>query len=50
MSLPLHWSDAGLPIGVQVIGRFGAEATLLALARRLEDAAPWWHRTAPVVD
>jgi Asp-tRNA(Asn)/Glu-tRNA(Gln) amidotransferase A subunit family amidase len=50
MSLPLHWSDAGLPIGVQIIGRFGAEATLLALGRRLEETAPWWHRTAPVVD
>ena len=44
MSVPLHWSRDGLPVGVQFIGRFGAEATLLAIARALEEAAPWWHR------
>jgi Asp-tRNA(Asn)/Glu-tRNA(Gln) amidotransferase A subunit family amidase len=48
MSVPLHWNDAGLPIGVQVIGRFGAEATLLAVARQLEEAAPWWDRRSPI--
>ena len=44
VSLPLHWTDAGLPIGVQLVGRPGEEATLLSLAGRLEDAAPWHHR------
>ena len=30
--LPLHWSAAGLPVGVQLVGWFGADTTLLALA------------------
>jgi amidase len=47
MSLPLHWNDAGLPIGVQVIGRFGDEATLLRLAAQLEAARPWMARRPP---
>ena len=41
MSLPLHWADNGLPIGVQVAARFGDEATLLRLASQLEEARPW---------
>lgn len=47
VSLPLGWSDAGLPIGVQFAGRFGEEETLLALAAQLERAEPWAaHRPA----
>jgi amidase/6-aminohexanoate-cyclic-dimer hydrolase len=44
ISLPLHWSAAGLPIGVQFAGRFGDEATLFRLAAQIEQAAPWAHR------
>jgi amidase len=43
MSVPLYEHE-GLPLGIQVIGRFGDEATLLALARQLEVAAPWASR------
>jgi amidase len=44
VSLPLHWSAEGLPIGVQLVGRPGGEATLLGLAAQLEMAAPWAAR------
>jgi amidase len=45
ISLPLHWTDSGLPVGIQLVGRPGGESTLLALAAQLEAAAPWIHRT-----
>ena len=48
VSLPLHWNDEGLPIGVQFVGRFGDEETLLSLAGQLEEAAPWAGRRPPV--
>jgi amidase len=44
INLPLHWSAAGLPIGVQFVGRFGEEATLLGLAAELERVRPWDRR------
>jgi amidase len=48
ISLPLHWNDAGLPIGVQIVGRFGDEEEILSLAGQLEQAAPWADRRPPV--
>jgi amidase len=48
ISLPLHWNEAGLPIGVQFVGRFGDEETLLSLAGQLERAAPWADRRPPL--
>jgi amidase len=48
ISLPLYWSRDGLPMGSQFVGRFGDEATLLKLARQLEQAAPWAERRPPL--
>jgi Asp-tRNA(Asn)/Glu-tRNA(Gln) amidotransferase A subunit family amidase len=44
MSAPLSWNTAGLPIGIQFIGRYGDEATLFRLAGQLEQARPWFDR------
>jgi amidase len=47
ISLPLHMSDEGLPIGMQLVARFGDEVTLLRLSAQLEDALPWSGRVPP---
>jgi Asp-tRNA(Asn)/Glu-tRNA(Gln) amidotransferase A subunit family amidase len=44
MSVPLAWTDDGLPIGLHFVGRFGAEEMLFSLAAQLESAAPWRDR------
>ena len=44
MSVPLAWSDDGLPIGLQFVGRFGTEEMLFSLAAELERAQPWRDR------
>ena len=44
MSVPLYWNEAGLPIGMQFVGRFGDETTLFRLAGQLERAQPWADR------
>ncbi|HET7204776.1 MAG TPA: amidase [Steroidobacteraceae bacterium] len=48
MSLPLHWTEDGLPMGLLfTASRIGDEATLFRLAAQLEQAVPWAHRVAP---
>jgi amidase len=48
VSLPLFWSDDGLPIGVQLFGRPADEATLFRVSAQLEQARPWRDRRPPV--
>ncbi len=49
MSVPLHWTRDGLPVGVMFSGRFGDEATLFQLAGQLEKAKPWAGRRPNLV-
>ncbi len=44
VSLPLHMTPGGLPVGVMLAGRPGADAGLFALAAQIELAAPWRDR------
>ena len=44
ISLPLHWNDDGLPIGVQLVAAYGREDVLIRVAAQLESAHPWADR------
>lgn len=43
-NVPIYWTDSGLPVGIQLIGRFGREADLLKISAQLEEVAPWIGR------
>lgn len=47
ISLPLHWTDDGLPVGVMLAARPAEEELLLAASAQLEAAQPWRHRRPP---
>jgi amidase len=44
VSLPLHWTPGGLPVGVQLVAAYGREDLLVRIASQLEQAAPWSQR------
>ena len=46
-SLPLAWTDDGLPVGVMLAARPAEEELLLSLCAQVEAAAPWQHRKPP---
>jgi amidase len=48
ISLPLHWTADGLPVGVQLVAAIGREDLLIRVAAQLEQARPWSKRRPPV--
>ncbi|QQD18322.1 hypothetical protein I6N98_00135 [Spongiibacter nanhainus] len=48
MSVPLHWCESGLPLGVQFVAPHGSEGRLFQLAGQLERAQPWANRVPPI--
>jgi amidase len=48
VSVPLHWNEAGLPIGVMLAGRMGEEGSLISLSAQLEAARPWRDKHPPI--
>ncbi|MGO4449888.1 amidase family protein [Phyllobacterium sp. TAF24] len=47
-SIPLHWTEDNLPVGMQFAAGMGQERTLFELGFELEAAKPWAHRRPPV--
>jgi amidase len=48
VSLPMHWTPSGLPVGVQLVAAYGREDLLVRVASQLEQAAPWHERRPQV--
>jgi amidase len=48
ISLPLHWSADGLPVGMMFSARFADDSRLLQLAAQIEQAQPWFDRRPPL--
>ncbi|WP_245159057.1 amidase [Blastococcus sp. TF02A_35] len=48
VSVPLHWTEGGLPVGTMLVGRPADEATLISLSAQLESARPWAGRRPAV--
>ena len=48
ISVPLGWSDDGLPLGVQLVAAQGREDLLVKVAAQLEEAQPWADRRPPI--
>jgi Asp-tRNA(Asn)/Glu-tRNA(Gln) amidotransferase A subunit family amidase len=49
MMVPIGRSADGYPVAVQLVARYGDEATLFRVASQLESARPWFDRTPPMV-
>jgi amidase len=46
--LPLGRTSSGFPVSVQIVGRYGEEASILSLGAQLEKAQPWFDKKPPI--
>jgi amidase len=46
--VPAGWTDDGVPLAAQLVGRPNDETTLIGLAAQLEQARPWADRRPPL--
>jgi Asp-tRNA(Asn)/Glu-tRNA(Gln) amidotransferase A subunit family amidase len=49
ISIPCGFTRAGLPVGLQIVGRRRQEVAVLTAAAALEAAQPWSTRRPPVL-
>lgn len=49
MSVPMHWTPDGLPVGVQIGANFGRDGLLFQLAYQMEAAQPWANRLPKLI-
>ena len=47
ISLPMHWTASGLPVGAMLTAPYAREDLLIRVAAQLEEAQPWRDRWAP---
>ncbi|MBT8767005.1 amidase [Metapseudomonas boanensis] len=48
-NVPLYWNEQGIPVGIQLIGRFGDEDTILRASAALERTSSWFRRYAQLI-
>ena len=48
ISLPLHWTPEGLPVGIMLAARPAEEELLLSISSQVETASPWKDRRPPL--
>ncbi len=48
LSLPLHWTADGLPVGVHFVPAYGQEEVLIRIASQIEQAQPWYDKRPPI--
>ena len=50
ISVPCGFTDDGLPVGIQIVGRPRAEMEVLQLAYAFQEATETWKRRPPLLD